>query len=172
MTAKSNDGLILAIEARAGSLAYAVADTDGRLVDWGSFEVRGRRKPQRRRELAERLVIGLQPKVLLLEDCASRSCLRTPSMKRTIANIKADAESEEVEVALISRRAVLQRFCRYGIRDQLDLAQAVCREYPQLRHRLPKKRCVWDGEPYSTALFVAATRLFTFFPDRSAHREQ
>lgn len=91
-------------------------------------------------------------------------------MKRTIAEIKADAGDEGVEVVLISRRTILQRFCRYGIGDQLDLAAAVCREYPQLRDRLPKRRCVWDGEPYSTALFGAAARLFTFFPDRSPDR--
>lgn len=170
MTAAEGGNLVLAIEPRSNSLAYAAADEDGRLFDWGGFEVRGRRKAHRRREVASRLVAGLQPNTLLLEDCDAPSCLRTPKMKKTIFDIKMDAEAKGVTVLLVSRRAILQRFCRYGIGDQLDLAEAVCREYPQLCHRLPKKRCVWDGEPYSTALFGAAARLFTFFPDRSPDR--
>ena len=54
------------------------------------------------------------------------------------------------------------RFQWQGVGDQPDLIQTVCREYPQLRQRLPKKRRAWDEEPYSTALFAAAARLFTF----------
>ncbi|WP_417468158.1 hypothetical protein [Maricaulis sp.] len=47
------------------------------------------------------------------------------------------------------------------------MAQSVCKLYPQLLSRLPKKRRTWESEHYSLALFVAAALGITFLEAQS-----
>ncbi|WP_241094933.1 hypothetical protein [Marinicauda algicola] len=172
MTAPKQDSVVLSIEPRSMRLAFVAADRDGRLFDWGGFELRPCPRYRKCRERAATLCLAYDPAILILEDVDHASSLRRERMKQLVRDIESDARTKRLSVVKISRRRVLQRFCAFGTGSSADVAAGVCAYYPELSTFRPKKRAPWDNEHYSKALFEAAARLLTFFPDPRAEPPQ
>lgn len=153
---------VLALEPSARGLCYVAFDQDHRLLDWGGTEARIH-KNAACRHAARRLTLVFQPRHIVVEDGDAATSTRRARIRELLRALAQDAGDSGCGVAKIPRLRVRQHMCRYPLPSKHEMAQSICKLYPQLVSRLPKKRRIWESEHYSLALFEAAALGVTFF---------
>tara|TARA_R110000868_G_scaffold162329_12_gene393491 strand:- start:14841 stop:15344 length:504 start_codon:yes stop_codon:yes gene_type:complete len=152
---------VLAVEPNSRGLCFVVFDEDGKLLDWGGFEARTQKNAACRRRV-RMLTLSYQPKHIVLEDGDALGSTRRRRIRELLRALFQDAGDSGCIVVRIARARVREQFYAFKIGSKDDLARAVCSLYPELAPRLPRRRCTWESEHYSLALFEAAALGVTF----------
>lgn len=169
MTGPIGSSSILAIEPSSRGICFTVFDSKRQLIDWGGRRVRTVKNPVCR-AIARNLIRGYHPEFVVLEDADHTSSRRNARIRALISSIALDAREDGYAVVALSRRAVLKRFSLAGISSIDDIAEELCRLYPQLHPRLPLRRRRWESERYSLAVFKAAALGVTFYTNQDDRR--
>lgn len=137
---------MLAIAASSGRLAYVFL-VGSRLQYWEISETAAR-SPQDARRFAKDWIAKTQPEVLVTEGIADRSKKGKKARKLTAA-ITRLAENELLYDISVARPR------RY--RNKHEEAEALARQFPELKRFVPPPRRLWESEHRNCLLFEALT---------------
>lgn len=154
--------LTLGIHPTARGYGWVAFEGPSAPFDWGVVKARGDKNAvclQRVEEMLTRLT----PETVVLEAFDRGSSSRSDRIARLCRAIVALAGNRGVGVAVYARRDITASFAQVGARSRQEIAAAVAYHIEALRHRLPKTRQPWEGEPKRMALFSAAALVMTHY---------
>lgn len=158
------DGRVLSIYATSRGFAFTVFEGPQSLVDWGVKQLKGKQKNPRVLKQIRVLIEQYPPDALVIEDCAVKGSRRSPRIRRLYRSIEALAASEAVEVHCYSRAQLRQCFSEgFGASTKQEIAQAIVTLLPELAHRVPPVRKLWQSEDPRMGIFDAAALVLAFF---------
>ena len=158
----SRRSIVLGVKPSYRGFGWAGFEAPFSLCDWGIEE---QRRPTLAGSLAalEKLIARLMPEVLLLEAFEGPAAKRSAPTERLSRAMAQLAAERGVTVEVYTRGDVRACFAPVGARSRDQIAAAVARHLPVLRHRLPKPRKPWEGEDRRMALFSAAALALTHY---------
>jgi len=131
------------------------------LYDWGSVYVRSEKNLRSVRHF-ERLLDRLQPECVVIEE-PSAKVQRSSRVRELHHLLKSSAYLKQVEVATYRRDQVQSCFASVGAHSQQEIAEAIARHFPDLAHKVPRKRTAWMSEDRRMAIFAAVALVLTHF---------
>lgn len=134
---------ILSVVPSARGIGFAVLETPKTPIDWG---LRANRLP-----VAD-LLRTYRPDVLIVEDVRAPDCRKGPAARRLVRSLERVAERQEIAVRPVSRTLVAEHF---EARNKVEVAVAVAKALPLLRHRVPPRRKIWMSEDHRMPFFDA-----------------
>ena len=168
------DGRVLAVYAQSKGIAYAVFEGPQSPVDWGVKGLKGDRKNIKGLKVVEALVMQFQPDAIVIEDSAGKGSRRSERIRRLYRSIESLAGSQIIEVHQYSRAQLRQCFDEgFGAWRKQEIAQTIATLLPELAHRIPPVRRLWQSEDPRMGIFDAAALAFAFFRfDAVSEKEQ
>jgi Holliday junction resolvasome RuvABC endonuclease subunit len=154
--------LVLGIHPHTRGFGWVVFENPFSPYDWGMVSARQDKNAVCLRKL-ERLLERFEPEVLVLEAFEREHSARRGRISRLGQSIVALARVRRIEVALYSRGDVKACFANVGAITRQEIAEAVARQFSQLRHRLPPKRKPWQTAAERLSLFMAAALVLTHY---------
>jgi hypothetical protein len=152
----SGNSLVLSIAPVSRGFGYAFFEGLDVLVDWETRDMHVARDPEEknRRSLAavETLLARGPAAVALPAWDDKRRSARVQKLIRAIAEL---ATEHKLPVATHTRAEIEQVFAGQGAKSRYDMARVACRMFPELLEELPRKRRLWDGEPFKMGMFQA-----------------
>lgn len=155
---------VLAIAPAPRGFGFAAFDRHRRLVDWGAKEVRVDRNRGCIRRI-EQIIRSHRPRMILIEDWRSPSCLRSQRTRALLHDIAGLAVRNGAELATCSRANMQAATRGLGGRSKYDRATALCGLFPELRATLPRRRKPWEAERHGIAVFDAVAVAVAYFGD-------
>ncbi len=146
---------LLAVDPSTRGFGYVVVEGKRRLVDWGLARVGRQKNADSLRRLAI-MVRVYEPRVLVTEDCASRTCQRRQRIRLLIAGMVRYAQAAKLDVRLLSWPTVRERLDLDPRANKEAIAAAVARIFPTIADRIPPHRKAWMSERSGMSLFDAA----------------
>jgi Holliday junction resolvasome RuvABC endonuclease subunit len=153
---------VLSIDPHPRGFGYAVFEGPGRLVDWGTKDVR-QDKERVALHKVEELVRWYRPTVIVVEDCAHRKSRRNPRVRQLTERILAAAREFGLEGRTLPVVTVYRTFAGTGAGNKYGIATALVRAFPELMVRLPHKRKPWQSEDSRMSIFGAVALGLTYF---------
>jgi hypothetical protein len=144
---------VLALYPQTRGFGFALFDSERRLVDWGLMGVRTGDKNAGTMKAMARLIVRVNPTLIVAEDTRPKGARRHDRIKRLHAMFLAHAHERRIPLRRFSRAQV---FRYYNVRTKFELALTVAHALPQLAPRLPPKRKPWMSEDARQSLFDAA----------------
>lgn len=141
---------VLSVAVSSGRVAYVYFE-DGVLTDWALSETAST-STYKARKFAKDWIELLQPNVVITEKntSASHKGENTQLLIRAIADEAAQHELHDIEVV---------RHQHYP--NKYVEAQELAKRFPDIAHKLPKTRRLWDKEPVNTSYFEAIALALT-----------
>lgn len=152
----------LGIYPTSRGFGWAVFDTPFSLVDAGLF-TEFRHKNEACLDRITFLIAKHEPQAVVLEDFEGRESRRHHRIRGLCRSIQTVAVDRGHGVAVYSRDDVRETFADEGAATRDDIAAAVARRVPALRHRLPPPRTAYDSEDKRLAIFNAAALVLTHY---------
>jgi hypothetical protein len=149
--------IVLTIPPTSRGFGYAVFCNEP--VDWGAKEAR--KYKNRRCLLAIKTMLQeIKPDIVVVEDESHPSCLRGLRTRTLLSKSRVIIEQSGARLAQYSRQQVYRTFgvCRVS---NDNIAVMIAETYPELRHRLPKRRRIWESKQHSMAIFEAMMLVMT-----------
>ena len=168
------DGRVLAVHATSKGIGYAVFEGPQSPIDWGVTSVGAGEKNTKCLALVQELVGRFCPDVLVLEDVGAKSSRRSERVRRLYRSIETFAGSRAIEIHRYSRADLRRCFDEgFGASRKPEIAQTLATLLPELAHRIPPVRKLWQSEDVRMGIFDAAALAYTFFrydaaPDEDA----
>ena len=153
--------LTLGIAPTARGFGWAVFSGPLSLYDWGSVFVRSD-KNLRCVKHFERMLDKLQPGFVVMEG-PSTQVPRSRRVAELHRLLKSSAFLKTVEVATYRRDQVQHCFAAVQAQSRFEIAEAIARSFPDLAHKVPRKRAAWMSEDRRMAIFTAAALVLTHF---------
>lgn len=155
---------ILAIDPTTKGFAYAVLESNGRLIGWGKAEVPGR-SHRRFLERVDRLFGKHDPRWLAVEDCLES--MRHDRAHLLINKMLDLAHFLNVRRSVISRDELRSVFGLAISATKYQIAEELARRYPELRPYLPDPRKLGDAENdwmnvFDAVAFASATQYYEY----------
>jgi hypothetical protein len=160
--------LVCAIYPSTKGFGYAVFEGPSTLVDWGVKAVRGRPKNLSSLRKIRELLGFYCPDVLVLENYQGRGSRRAKRIQTLINLIAAHAAGKGITTASFSRANVRSSF---SLTTKRDIAEAIGREFPELKPRLPPVRKIWMSEDVRMSIFDAMALAMTFFESKGRTKQ-
>ena len=158
------DGRVLSVYVTTRGIAYAVFEGPQSPIDWGVKGLNGDQKNPKGVKVVRTLIEQFQPDALVIEDCAAKGSRRSVRIRRLYRSIEALAASQVIEVHRYSRAQLRQCFDEgFGARRKQEIAQTIATLLPELAHRIPPVRKLWQSEDPRMGIFDAASLVFAFF---------
>lgn len=146
----------LAVDVTAKGFAYVVLEGRESLVDWGLAQVMPATSA-RVRDRVRKLLRRFEPEILILEEPeGSRRGRRARRLIRGLSNL---ADQEDTAWCMVSRAQVEEAFGDPA--NKYEIARAVAELFPELEHRMPRKRRAWMSEDERMGIFDAASFALT-----------
>lgn len=135
---------VLAVAALSRRVGYTFL-IDGELHDWGGSPTAGR-YPDRAAEIAAAWFREFRPDVIVTEriERRSRKGARTRRVIAEIAGAATETTAYDVSVPLPR-----------PFKNKYDEAAALAKRFTPIAGSLPKRRRIWETEPWSTVYFEA-----------------
>ena len=141
-------------------LCFAVIESEERLLGWGCTGA-PRLLARYVRKAIWKLLDEYDPDYVVLE--APEGSRRGRRARRAIEIIQHEALEYGSGVRRVSRRDVQRAFASNGT-SKHEIAQAVARQFPELRRSLPPRRKLGDSERERMNVFDAASFAITTLP--------
>jgi len=135
---------VLAAAVGTGRIGYVFL-VDGQLVYW-KMSRKANRSPEAARSHTDRLIASFEPDIVVTEELDNRS-RKGEHARSIIAAIAATAEGAELLDVSVPR---IQNYANKYVE-----AQALSERFPELAAQVPRKRHLWQSEPFSTIYFEA-----------------
>lgn len=130
----------------------------------GVRSVREGEKNPKSLAFVEELVERFRPDTLVIEDAAAKGSRRAERICRLYRQVETLAASQAIEVHGYSRVQVRRCFDeRFGAKRKHEIAQTIATLLPELAHRLPPVRKLWQSEDVRMGIFDAASLVYAFF---------
>lgn len=162
MVGTCRQSLVLAVQPMPRGFGWTAFAGPFGLHEWGLTYVRNDVN-RGSIERIERLIDRLSPETLVLEAYEGPSATRSERVARLGRSLAALAAARNIEVAVYTRGDVRACFATVGARTRQEIAEAVARNHPELRSRLPQARKAWQCEDRRMALFAAAALIATHY---------
>jgi hypothetical protein len=146
----------LAIDVTAKGFGYVLLEGRESLVDWGLAQVMPG-NATRLRARVRKLLRRFEPELLVLEE--PEGSRRARRARRLIKALSELAEKEDVAWCMVSRPQVEEAFGDPA--NKHEIARAVAELFPELEHRMPRKRTAWMSEDERMGIFDAASFALT-----------
>ena len=153
---------VIALDPTTHGFGFVVLEGPSRLIDWGHSYVRACMNEKCLKQITE-LIAWYRPQVVVIEDSESKESRRGPRVGKLLDEVARAAEDSGVSVARFSPREVQKTFAPRGSITKHQIAMRVGDAFPELSHRLPPPRKIWDGEDERMSMFDAAALALTFF---------
>lgn len=167
----SKPNRLLSIAPSTNGFGFAVME-NGCLIDWGNK----RAKEDKNRDTLEKLekLLGRYlPDAIVLQDVEAKDSQRRPRIRKLVRQIRSLAKNRKIEVALLSRKEVMQAFFDDGNGAKYELAKMIAERFPQeLANRLPPPRKPWKSEDKRMDIFDAVAFGLTFALAFKSHRQR
>jgi hypothetical protein len=163
--------LVLAIEARQSRFGYALFDGPKKLLDWGAsmlpsglagpyaLEAARKRIAQILRRASPGAIVVDLPRSVIPELATSSPVLRS---------IICEAEVSGLPLHWLAREDIRSAFRIFRARSKEQIALALIGIFPELGHRLPRKRRKWEPEKRGMIVFDAIATGLAFWIQRGA----
>lgn len=155
-------GLVLAIQPTSRGFGWTLFESPLSCIDWGTMTARPSRGGHILNRL-ERLLNRYEPSVLVIREFGRSDMHRSPRVCRFAKQIISLAETRGIYVPQYSREAIQSCFKKLGASTRYEMAQFIAQRVDALRHMLPKRCPIWQGESAAMSTFDAAVLAFTFF---------
>lgn len=156
------DKVTLALAPTSRGFGFVAFEHPEIIMDWGVKEVR--KNKERDSLLKARVLMHmLQPSVLVIENVHRVDSRRSERVKTLIEKLADVATEKGIKVMRYSRKQVLTEFGKTGAHNKDKIAAAVAQLVPELAHRLPPPRRIWESEHYNMGIFEAAALALTHY---------
>jgi Holliday junction resolvasome RuvABC endonuclease subunit len=155
MTNPTERHFVFAVYPTSRGFAFALFEGEGILFDWGTTEIREKKKNARTLERIRRLIERYEPEVMVIEAITNRS-RRSDRILRLYKMLLQYAGTKGLDVRSYSRIEVRECFVAVGAKTKYEIAKAIAIQIPELAHRLPPVRKLWMSEDARQSLFDAA----------------
>jgi len=144
----------LALEIRSRRVAFAVIEGTSHLLEWGIRRWRSDVNPAKSvMERIDPLLALYSPSVVVLKKVGHASKMK--KRRSVILAVKRKLAKRFIDVHMVERADVRQRFRESGNRTKYQIASTIAQMFPELRLKLPPKRRPWQTEHYNIAIFDA-----------------
>ena len=130
---------VLAVDPYPGGFGFALLRGPNLLLDWGTKVARRERQKTCRRLFAG-LVSRYDPDVLVVEDHALLQVKSRRAARQMIRAFVQLSRRKKIVVRRVSKTAVRETFSPSGAHNKHDIAEIVCKRFPELRPLLPPPR--------------------------------
>lgn len=155
MNGKKQRAFFLSVYPSSRGFAFVLFEGPTTPFDWGSKEVRERKKNAKTLEHIKRLVERYEPEVLVFEALTSKS-RRSDRVVRLYRMLTHYAATRNLTVRRYTRDEVRACFASVGAVRKQEIAAAIAEQMPEFKHRIPRVRKPWMSESYQQGLFDAA----------------
>ena len=158
---------MLAFDANAIGLGYAVLEGPNRLLDWGMTRIR-MRYSQRCIERVRSLIERYEPELIVVED-VHNGFVKGQKARDLIKSAVKIAKQTRVPVREISAHHVFDVFSSSAAFNKDQIAMVIGSRFPGLSYRLPNPRKYQgEGEQYwKMSIFDAVALVITFFREEN-----
>ncbi|MEM8971889.1 MAG: hypothetical protein AAGD43_07510 [Pseudomonadota bacterium] len=154
---------VLGIHFNKIGFGYAVFEGISLPVDWHIKRAEDRHDGSFGKQIFE-LLDRYDPTVIVIRKCLRKEpwpC--SDRTKRRTKKLEAIARRRKLPVFTYSRLDIRKCFSRYGATNKDEIARAIGELVPELQHRVPPMRRLWENESYLMGLFDAIALILTFY---------
>lgn len=152
--------ITLALYPNSKGMGYACFEHPQHLIDHGVKHVR----PMDSKQLLKRLIALLdyyKPVLVILRDYELNDKRQGRRTQLFLSRVCKLAEDLNIKVYQYSRTDIKEVFALLGAQTKYEIAHKVVEAFPELRHKLPKPRSLWDAEDPVMGLFDAMALALT-----------
>lgn len=154
--------IVYAIYPNANGFGFVFMNGPRNLLDFGIVRI----NPICNFKLLEKIqdsISYFKPTVVILLDPDGKSSRTGKRTRKLLEKISAFAQSENLEVAHISRDQIRDVFENFGVITKFEIAQWLLTEFKELDTRRPKKRRLWTSEDRNQTLFDSLSLALTWY---------
>lgn len=154
--------IVYAIYPNANGFGFVFMNGPRNLLDFGIVRI----NPICNFKLLEKIqdsISYFKPTVVILLDPDGKSSRTGKRTRKLLEKISAFAQSENLEVAHISRDQIRDVFENFGVITKFEIAQWLLTEFKELDTRRPKKRRLWTSEDRNMGVFDTLSLALTWF---------
>jgi hypothetical protein len=166
---QNRERLILAIHPTTRGFGFVVFEGRRRPIDWGTKDARGDKNERVLAKTAE-LISWYKPDILVLEDAHDAGSRRADRIKQLHQQLAELATGSKVRLRQFTRSDIKAVFASRGVSTRYKIAQAICKECPDLAPWLPLPRKIWNSEDPKLSIFDAAALVTAFFESEQRGR--
>lgn len=154
--------IVYAIYPNANGFGFVFMNGPRNLLDFGIVRI----NPICNFKLLEKIqdsISYFKPTVVILLDPDGKSSRTGKRTRKLLEKISAFAQSENLQVAHISRDQIRDVFENFGVSTKFEISQWLLTEFKELETRRPKKRALWTSEDRNMGVFDALSLVLTWF---------
>ncbi len=161
---------ILAIDPISRGFGYVILEEEPlQLVDWGTGVCNSESLGQAVRLLLRRY----HPTVVVLEHPRMAvSGVRQTTLNRALFQVLGGMDDSDCSLRLYPRTSIPAAFTDTGALTKKEITKLIAERFPELKHRLPRTRRIWESEDARQAIFDAAALALahTCLREQRSHR--
>jgi hypothetical protein len=148
MNLRIYDPRILAIDLRHRRFGFAVFEGHRLLLDWGvrAFPAVGELEARMARDRLAGLIALYAPSAIVIKKERWERAETNPHILNLVEALENEAFAHAVPIRLLEHSAVAMTFLNMGCETREQIAEALCRIFPELTPSLPLKRKSWKAE--------------------------
>jgi hypothetical protein len=148
MNLRIYDPRILAIELRHRRFGFAVFEGHRSLLDWGvrAFPAVGELEARMARDRLAGLITLFAPSAIVIKKERWERAETNPHILNLVEALENEAFARSVPIRLLEHAAVVSTFLNLGCETREQIAEALCRIFPELTPSMPLKRKSWKAE--------------------------
>ncbi len=166
MSAALEENLVLAVYPTSRGFGFVLFEGPESPYDWGIREIKEKHRNTKTLEAIKELIERYRPEALVFEATEERRYRRSSRIRKLYRMLEHLAATEFVEVYRFPEEAVRRLFESIGARTKYEIAEAVARQIPAFRHRMPRVRRAWMAADPRQSLFDAAALALVYFNAR------
>jgi Holliday junction resolvasome RuvABC endonuclease subunit len=155
-------GLVLAIHPTSRGFGWVLFEGPLVPVDWGIASAKANRSAQCMGRFKQ-LLDQYQPSVLILEKYGEDDSQRSERIRSLAQTMRGFANNRDMDTPVYSREEVSAAVTNSKNSNRHTVALEVSEQLPELRHRLPNARKLWQSEDDRQCLFDAAALGITHY---------
>jgi len=155
MTTRATGGIrVLALDMRPKRAGYALFEGFVHLLDVGVVVFRKRDDVNAR---LKSLLDTYRPNVLVMRSIQQNSRRSNPETRLNVRTARRSAEHRSTTIVEIRQEQLDSHFESLGASSKHQIASFLARTFPELSHRLPPKRKLWQSERARMSMFDAVS---------------
>jgi hypothetical protein len=151
---------VLALDVRPQRAGYAAFEGPNLLLDVGLTLLKTR--PDTKRHLTFLIEI-YRPDVIVTRKPQHGSRRDHPKTRFTLGSAQCLAERSSITIVQLRESQLREYFGKFGAYTKHQIASFVAHKFPELAHRLPPPRRLWQSERARMSIFDAVSCAVTYF---------
>ena len=150
----SNDFRVIAIAPFTKGFGFIVMERQERLIDWGLKIIRVEKNRESLKRVAD-LIKRYSPDSVVIEDYKHKGSHRSARVQTLLKDIESLSATKGVKTRRVPRFAFKSMVSRDTPSTKHQIAVEIVKQFPELAHRLPRKRKPWLNEDARMNIFIA-----------------